>query len=275
MKGIGKRVTVGFLSIVALLFVSGMISLFELSNMSNDTGDILSATKRNIEISNDLLNSVNEHGRAVVGVAILGNRTRIDDCRRLMSELEGHLSIARNEALDATRLDPLAESIQQLRSVTDNYFESTEPVEVPIFSADSIVIGTNLEVPKVAKSGREWYDEEYKTASNTVIMNIEEFMTHTHASLAPRAEQLNKNAYRSVAPVLISLLVMILTVLMFYYFIRIYCVKPLLKLNKALKDYMAFRLPFNVKDELIDEYKELYDNIETLVNLNKQQNNKQ
>ncbi|MBR0393931.1 MAG: hypothetical protein IIX04_02350, partial [Alistipes sp.] len=97
----------------------------------------------------------------------------------------------------------------------------------------------------------------------------------THASLAPRAEQLNKNAYRSVAPVLISLLVMILTVLMFYYFIRIYCVKPLLKLNKALKDYMAFRLPFNVKDELIDEYKELYDNIETLVNLNKQQNNKQ
>ena len=78
-----------------------------------------------------------------------------------------------------------------------------------------------------------------------------------------------------MAPVLISLLVMILTVLMLYYFIRIYCVKPLLKLNKALKDYMAFRLQFNVKDELIDEYKELYDNIETLVNLNKQQNNKQ
>ena len=37
MKGIGKRVTIAFLSIVALLSVSGVISLFELSNLSYDT----------------------------------------------------------------------------------------------------------------------------------------------------------------------------------------------------------------------------------------------
>lgn len=271
MKGIGKRVTIGFLSIVALLFISGMISLFELSNMSNDTEDILSASKRNIEISKELLNTVNEHGRAVVGVVILGNRTRIDDCRRLVGELEGVLTVARGEALDASRLDSLSASVAQLRSMTEAYFMATEPVEVPVMSADSVVIATNWEVPKSAKSGRAWYDSEYKVAANKVILNIEEFMTLTHASLAPRAEQLNKNAYRSVAPVLISLVVMIAIVLMFFYFIRLYCVKPLLKLNRALSDYLAFRLPFNVKDELIDEYKELHDNIENLINLSKQQ----
>lgn len=35
-----KRVTVGFLSIVCLLFFSGMVSFVELSHLSRDTGEI-------------------------------------------------------------------------------------------------------------------------------------------------------------------------------------------------------------------------------------------
>ena len=45
MTGLRKRVTVGFLSIVCLLFFSGMVSFLELSHMSRDTEDILKANK--------------------------------------------------------------------------------------------------------------------------------------------------------------------------------------------------------------------------------------
>ena len=48
MTGLRKRVTVGFLSIVCLLFFSGMVSFLELSHLSRDTGDILEANQRNI-----------------------------------------------------------------------------------------------------------------------------------------------------------------------------------------------------------------------------------
>ena len=44
-------------------------------------------------------------------------------------------------------------------------------------------------------------------------------MISTQSSLAPRTEQLKRNAYRAVTPVLISLLVMIAIVLMLYYFV--------------------------------------------------------
>ena len=57
MKGIGKRVTVGFLSIVVLLLASGIISLFELSNLSNDTEVILSTSRRNLEIAKEMIKS--------------------------------------------------------------------------------------------------------------------------------------------------------------------------------------------------------------------------
>ena len=287
MKGIGKRVAAGFFSIVALLFISGMISLFELSNLSTDTEDILSASRRNMESAKEMLNSAHQHSLAVMHIAIFNEHSREDACRRAISDLEGRVAMVRNEALDVTRLDTLAGCIDSLRHITDNYLAARK---IRIATADTVVvidvstaqaIANNVSQNEITTtqpsiSGRQWYDTEYKAAYDNLTNRIQDFMTHTHSSLAPRAEQLNKNAYRSVTPIFISLIVMILTVLMFYYFMRTYCVKPVEKIDKALSDYLSYRLPFSVKNNLIDEYKSLHDNIETLINISKQNNiNKQ
>ena len=95
-------------------------------------------------------------------------------------------------------------------------------------------------------------------------------MTSTQSSLAPRTEQMKKNAYRAVTPVLISLLVMIAIVLMLYYFMTVYCINPILRINKGLGDFLTFRIPFAVKGELKDEVAELKEKIDTLVKTVKQ-----
>lgn len=278
MKGISKRVAIGFFSIVALLFISGMISLFELSNLSTDTEDILSASRRNMEIANDMLKSAHEHSLAVMHIVVFGERSREDVCRRALSDLEGRLAAARNEALDASQLDTLASSIEALRRETDAYLSVDHTKPAPVDSVAVVQIAVEGVMPsdvverEAAMSGLKWYDTKYRQTYDNLSTQIQEFMTHTHSSLEPRAEQLNKNAYRSVTPVFISLIVMILIVLMFYYFINVYCVKPVVKMDKSLSDYLAYRLPFNVKTELLDEYKDLHDHIETLINLSKQEN---
>ena len=81
MKGIGKRVTVAFLSIVALLSVSGVISLFELSNLSYDTEAILSANSRDMEVAKNLLRSAHDHSRAMIDVVIFNNESQKDMSR--------------------------------------------------------------------------------------------------------------------------------------------------------------------------------------------------
>ncbi len=62
---------------------------------------------------------------------------------------------------------------------------------------------------------------------------------------------------------------MIAIVLLLYYFILVYCVNPIIKMNKALGDYLAFKIPFKIKDEWRDEVLLLRDKIESLIIQNK------
>ena len=266
MKGIGKRVTVAFLSIVTLLSISGVISLFELSNLSYDTEAILSANSRDMEVSKNMLRSAHDHSRAMIEVAILGNEDGKEGCRKALAELDSHIAMVRDNAPAAVQscLDTLSLYSVELRLLTENY-SSTEMVAI-----DSLTV----EVHKV--DGRKWYVDVYEPVYERFTEQLGRYTNLSHGELAPRAAQLSKNAYRSVAPVLISLFVMVAIVLMLYFFIYIYGVKPIKRMSRALADHLSFKLPYQVKAEMIDEIKELNDDIENLINiskLNKKQEN--
>ena len=199
-----RRVTIGFLSIVCLLFFSGMVSFVELSHLSRDTGEILKANKRNIELAKEMLDA----------------------------------------------------ATTELRLLTDNYLAFGAHAAANPAAPDSV--------------GRSWYDSEYEVLYGRLTAAIKNYMTSTQSSLAPRAEQMKKNAYRAVTPVLISLVVMIAIVLMLYYFMSVYCVNPIIRMNKGLGDYLSFRVPFAVKADCKDEVLELKEKIETLITVSKQ-----
>ena len=261
MKGIGKRVTIGFLSIVALLSVSGMISLFELSNLSYDTETILSASRHDIMVAKDLLRSAHDHSRAALDVAIFGDVDRRKACEKAIAELNSHIGAVRENSSEAILgcVDTLSLYAIELNDITEKY-GVVEEVET---------VGDSVLVVKVQVAGREWYNKVYEPAYDKFGEQVKRYVTLSHGQMAPRAEQLSKNAYRSVTPVLISLSVMIALVLMLYFFVYIYGVKPIITINKALANFVAYKMPYKVKAELIDELREVSDNIETLANISK------
>lgn len=258
MTGLRKRVTVGFLSIVCLLFFSGMVSFLELSHLSRDMGEILKANKRNIELAKEMLDAAHEQNIALIHLAVFGDRSYDSLCRAELERLENTLLIAQNEALEKSFLDSLAFATTELRLLTDNYL------------AFGLAGSDSLNVAQVDSVGGRWYNDEYEALYGRLTSAIKNYMTSTQSSLAPRAEQMKKNAYRAVTPVLISLAVMIAIVLMLYYFMTIYCVNPILGMNKGLGDYLSFRIPFTVKGECKDEMLELKEKIDTLINQSKQ-----
>ena len=244
-----KRVTVGFLSIVCLLFFSGMVSFLELSHLSRDTGEILKANKRNIELAKEMLDAAHEQNIALIHRSVFGDRSYDSLCRASMERLENTLLVAQNEALEKSFLDSLAFATTELRLLTDNY--------LAFGSRDSVSVAAGQTLDSL---GRVWYDDQYERVYGQLTSAIKSYMTSTQSSLAPRAEQMKKNAYRAVTPVLISLVVMIAIVLMLFYFMSIYCVIPIERMNKSLGSYL-----FTVKGDLKDEVLELKEKIDLLI----------
>lgn len=247
MTGIRKRVTIGFLSIVALLFFSGLVSLFELSHMSVDIEAILGSSRRSIEMSKNMLSAIHANDRAVVNYAVLRDSIYADSCRNSLAEFDITVRQAREEA--SASAAPLFDSLGMYSDLLERSIGDLLAREGAAASFD----------------GRRWYDENYLPVYNDITGGIIGVMSSTQGSLTPRAEQLNRNAYRSVTPVFISLLVMIAILLMFYYFIMIYAVKPIIEMNRSLGDYLRYKLPFDVKAECRDEMQELKEKIESVV----------
>lgn len=251
MKGIRKRVTIGFMSIVTLLFFSGMVSLFELGHLSTDAEAILDNSHRNMELAKGMLSSLHKQNYAVAEVAVLGGASSDSLSREGLIYLENSLAAAYDLSKGGAHLDSLTVTVAELRRLTNE-----------------MLAALNDTLP--SSFDRVWYNDVYMPVSSKVSEQINDYMSATHEGLTLRAEQLDHNAYRAVMPVLISLLVMIAIVLMLYYFITIYCVNPVLSLRKSLADWLAFRLPFAPKSECRDELLELKEDIETLINQSKQ-----
>ena len=250
-----RRVTIGFGSIVCLLFFSGMVSLFELSRLSRDTDDILQTSKRNIELAREMLDAAHGHNVSMIRLAVFGDRGSDSLCVASLERLENTLLVAQHEALEKSYLDSLSFVTTELRLLTDSYlaFGAVERAAKPQarFRADSL--------------GARWYNDQYEAVYGRLTSAIKSYMTSAQST-----EQMKKNAYRAVTPVLISLVVMIAIVLMLFYFMLIYSVNPILRMNKGLGDWLAFRVPFAVAGDLKDEMLELKEKIDTLIGLCRQ-----
>jgi hypothetical protein len=283
MKGLGKRVTVAFLSVVALLVAAGVISLFELSDLSYDTSEMLAVTGRDMESTKSLFAAAHNHRRAMVDIVMFDDDSGKKACSKALKEVEKQIASARNGASATVRasLDTLAVYGAQLQKLAEGY-RKTELVTVAepankVAEADSVAVATAVEAaPTTVEQpvdARRWFKEKYDPAYDRFIAQLERYSTLSSQGLTPRHEQLSDNAYRSVMPVLISLAVMIAIVLMLYYFIYIYGVNPIKRMNRSLADHISFKLPYKAKAEMIDEIKELNDNIENLINLSKSNKN--
>ena len=214
-----------------------MVSFLELSHLSRDTGEILKANKRNIELAKEMLDAAHEQNIALIRLSVFGDRSCDSLCRKSMERLENTLLVAQSEALEKSFLDSLAFATTELRLVTDNYlaFGGAARADSPAaLRPDSL--------------GGRWYSEEYQALYGRLTAAIKSYMTSTQSSLA----------------------VMIAIVLMLFYFMSIYCVTPIERMNKGLGDWLSFRVPFAVKGDLKDEVLELKEKIESLINISKQ-----
>ena len=112
-------------------------------------------------------------------------------------------------------------------------------------------------------------------AYHNLITAIREYMLSSQVALGPQAMAIRQNAYRAITPSVVTIGAILIIVLMLWYFLDMYGVKTVTKVNRSLGDYLQYKLPYNVKLNGNDEIEQLSDRIEELINRTEELDKKQ
>ena len=116
----------------------------------------------------------------------------------------------------------------------------------------------------------------FLTGAALLIVGMAVVALGTDVSMTPMGEgigaQLPKTKNLAVV-IAITLLIGILIVVVFFYFINLYYISPVLKITDALKNYLNSKIPFKVNVEGRDEMFRLKESIEKLIDQQKSKRN--
>ena len=68
--GIRQKIRLGFFALGLLLFFSGLMSYFELNKLSNSTRNMLDASLKNMELSKEMLDAVQDQNTALLQIMV-------------------------------------------------------------------------------------------------------------------------------------------------------------------------------------------------------------
>ena len=234
--GIRTKVTIGFVSLAALVMGAGAVSFFELTRIGNRTQQILDASTRNMTISRELLD-----GAELQHLSLLHNYTTGTAAGYDSLYLAGRQMFAagleEGQEAGITEMNVIGRAFDDYEKVAGSYF------------ADSMHYESN------------WLEADYWHAYTLLTSTVKEYMTGAEYNLGTQAERIEHNAYRAITPSLVTLGVIMLLLFVLLFFIDFYYIRPVVKMNESLDGFIKYHSPFNVTFEGKDEVSELKENI--------------
>lgn len=245
--GLRKKIYIGFISLAFLLFFSGLISFFELNRLSRMTRTMIDGSAANIELAKGMLDAVQDQNTALLEMIVTGSKNY-------------------DSVYDAGKVSFVKAFSNS--SITVRDLREMEPIYLAREAYENVV-NTFLASGPHKQKGVEWFMDTYRTSYNELTSAIKNYMLLSQNKLNVRAELLENNAYRAITPGIITLAVAIMIIFMFLFLIDIYFAQPVVKISKALQNYIHFHVPFDVKIEGKDEVLKMKEGVESLINMNK------
>ena len=237
-----KKIIIGFASLIAVLLFAGIISIFELNRLRDKTALIIDSGAENARIADILIGALQTQNSAVIKM-IISKEVSEPGPEYISSALlfEQTLAEAAGTINNPDDLIPIREDAEAYANTVLQYAnESLEPDMV-------------------------WFAGSYLTAYYKLDESITNFISSPGTSLADRAAMLERNAYKTITPSILTLLVAIIIVLMFFFFVDSYYVRPLQKINKGLRKYLSAKIPFDDSFETNDDLNELKKSVAELI----------
>ncbi len=248
--GIRKKISLGFVVIGAILFLSSLIAIFEFNRMRHSVAALMTDNINSINTSRLLLELTDEYNFTLLSSVILDS---VMDSDKVLYDkrFEDYIANIKSKFVSQSEVS-VADS---LTIAYNKYLE---------------VIGDAASVMTLKKEERRlWYKNELVPAYSELLKHKKGLGLLTQGALAENTAHLQEGFYRSIMPGIIAVAAGILLVLLFNYFINLYFISPVLLISRGLKSYKEFNKSYNVNFDNDDEIQDLNSEIKTLLDEHK------
>jgi methyl-accepting chemotaxis protein len=249
--GIEKKVLLGSVVIGLVLFITGLLAYFEFGRMSKYVYTLIADNIASVNTSRYLMNISEEYNanimQKIASDQIYSSPEFPVDEKFLyyLDELETHFTSDKEKCM--------ADSIRYSYIAYMHVVQEVDEIWLNDYSKRN-----------------DWYFDRLGVVYEKLKGYIQKLTIISQEALADNYYNLNDSFYRSITPIIVSMSAGIILVVLFNYFINLFVLSPLIKINKGLDKYKNYNKSYDVGfDYGGDQMQELNQNIKDIVEENR------
>lgn len=244
------KLTLSLSAIAVVLLISSIISVMEYSRMSSYVSDMIADNIHSINVARQLTDVTNEYNLDIL--AVIGDEnlsTQPDfDADAFMSYCD-----SLRVSTSGKKISPLADALE--------------------YSYSAYML-TSLELQKVLESdfidSRAWYFERLQPRFNRMRSDLDALSEETYLELTRNSATFERGFYRSIIPGIVAVGVGLLLVVMLWFFLMFYYVRPIYKMLDAISAYRLVGKKYSYDFEGDDQLHDLNEGVKEIANENLQ-----
>jgi hypothetical protein len=241
--GIRTKIMLGFMILASMLFISGAISIFELTKLGRAVKGLIQDNYRSIDYSRNMLNALEMQEKAL----LLYASSESDSAQILFAQAE-------------------VDFYSNLDSARQNF---TTKEEMALVDSVALSYSNFLNATRTVKSGSNFSINDYlstiKPLTSKTSERVKDLITINQEGLFSSAAFLETSAQRASIPGLIVIITSLIFTFVFTYLVHHYFVSPIIRLTKGINDFVKYKKPFDVHLEAKDELMSLRESIINLI----------
>lgn len=242
----GKLNTAVF-SIIAVLFLSSLISIIVFNKMSSYTSELIAKDIDSINLNTELTVKTDEYN-----LKMLSAVGRADSL--IVSGIDPGLYINASDSLVAGLCRNRVYMADSLRRAYVRYVEASKMLD-EVIQSDFV-------------DTREWYFTSLLPKCNRMRYWQDVINNDINNNLHSNSENLDTGYYRGIVPVVVCVAAAVLMCLLLMFFINVYYVTPIRKMLKCLDEFIKYNHPYNIVFEGDDELQQLNSSIGDVISEN-------
>ncbi len=244
--GLRKKISLGFVVIGAILFLSSIIAIFEFNRIRHSVTDLMKDNINSINTSRMLLELTDEYNFM------------------LLSSVIRDSTLNSAEVVYDDRFEKYIGNIKsRFTSETETALADSLSIAYKRYLAE-ISLASNIMKLSIVNR-KEWYNNKLMPAYKNLKDYKRQLGLLTQGALAKNTTELQEGFYRSIMPGIIAVAAGILLVFLFNYFVNLYFISPVLLISRGLKSYKEFNKSYTVQFDNDDELQDLNTEITSLI----------